>query len=102
LKGTDSALSQSLVTLYGREASSVFDLLGRNEVHLTAALGWTLRRSPTLMAALWSRLRVPGDPAKVSADLEVVGLGGRTDLELIGDEATVIVEAKKGWLVPGE
>lgn len=28
--------------------------------------------------------------------------GGRTDLELVGNDATVIIEAKKGWLVPGE
>lgn len=90
------------LTLYGREVASVFDLLGYKEVDLTAALGWSLTRSPALMEQVWNRLRLPGDPAEVSAHLEVAGLDGRTDLELINADAAVIVEAKKGWLVPGE
>jgi len=34
--------------------------------------------------------------------LEVAGAEGRTDLELVGTAETVIIEAKKGWLLPGE
>jgi hypothetical protein len=90
------------MTLYRREVTSVFDLLGHKEVDLTAALGWSLMRSPALMARVWDRLGMPGDPAEVTADLEVAGPDGRTDLELTGTEASVIVEAKKGWLVPHE
>ncbi len=87
---------------YGRDTTAVFDLLGRDEVDLTAALGWTLTRSRRLLAAVWQRLEMPGDPADVAVSLEVADAQGRTDLELTGDQATVIIEAKKGWLVPGE
>jgi hypothetical protein len=90
------------LTLYGRSTASVFDLLGRDEVDLTAALGWTLTRSPALLGTLWERLGMPGEPDAVGAALEVADDLGRTDLELTGVDARVVIEAKKGWLVPGE
>ncbi len=93
-------MAEIALTKYGRDMRSVFDLLGRGEVDLTAALAWTLTHSPALMSALWQRLGLPGEPER--ADLEVTGNEGRTDLEIVGTEASAIVEAKKGWLVPGE
>jgi hypothetical protein len=90
------------MTRYGRSTPSVFDLQGRGEVDLTAGLGWTLSKSPALMAALWKRLGMPGNPADTAVALEVSGDLGRSDLELVGTDAKVIVEAKKGWLLPGE
>jgi hypothetical protein len=88
---------------YQDEITSVFDLLGRREVDLTASLGWVLSESPALRAALWSRLEMPGDPRGIEVSLESADAFGRTDLELrLGDEALVIVEAKKGWLQPGD
>jgi hypothetical protein len=90
------------LTRYGRNSASVFDLLGRGEVDLTAALGWALTRSPALLGALWERLGMPGDPSAVEAALEVADDLGRTDLELTRPDALVVIEAKKGWLVPGE
>jgi len=87
---------------YGRPVASVFELLGHGEVDLTAALGWTLRQSPELRSLLWKRLGAPGLPTDVRIELEVADDEGRTDLEIANREATVIVEAKKGWLVPGE
>ena len=88
--------------LYGRHSTAVFDLLGRGEVDMTAALAWTLARSPNLRRALWSRLAMPGDPSEVSVALEVADAEGRTDLELDGESGQVVVEAKKGWLLPSE
>jgi hypothetical protein len=35
----------SALSRYGRDVTSVFVLLGRDEVDLPAALGWTLARS---------------------------------------------------------
>ncbi|QBX55071.1 hypothetical protein EXE58_06115 [Nocardioides seonyuensis] len=88
---------------YGTEVGSVFDLLGRGEVDLTAALGWTLTVSPALRASLWRGLGMPGNPDDVSVSLESADAEGRTDLELqLGSQALVVVEAKKGWLQPGE
>jgi hypothetical protein len=90
------------LTRYGHDAPSVFDLLGRAEVDLTAALGWTLSHSPALIADLWQRLGLGTAPADIDASLEVADDQGRTDLELRTDDALIIIEAKKGWLVPGE
>ena len=90
------------LTRYGHDAPSVFDLLGRGEVDLTAALGWTLNHSPALVADLWQRLGLGTAPVDIDASLEVADEQGRTDLELRTDDALIIIEAKKGWLVPGE
>lgn len=91
---------------YGREVSTVFDLLGRGEVDLTAALGWALTVSPALRGGLWRHLGMPGDADSVELALETADEAGRTDLELRlqdGDtQALVVLEAKKGWLQPGE
>lgn len=89
------------LTLYGRDSTAVFDLLGRGETDLTAALAWTLTRSPTLLTALWERLQMPGATKEVEVALEVADSEGRTDLELRGPCGDVIIEAKKGWLLPG-
>lgn len=79
-----------------------FDLLGRGEVDLTAALGWAVQHSPALASALWNRLSLPGDADGLEVALEVADDQGRTDLELRTASVTVVVEAKKGWLLPGE
>lgn len=96
----------SSLVRYTREVTTVFDLLGRGEVDLTAALGWALTVSPSLRRALWSHLDMPGDPDDVELALETPDDAGRTDLEMrlqSGDtQALVVLEAKKGWLQPDE
>src|SRR3954451_22574180 len=47
-------------------------------------------------------IAMPSDPGEVQLALEVADDEGRTDLELVSTAVTVIVEAKKGWLLPGE
>lgn len=89
-----------MLTRYGRTVESVFSLLGRSENDLTAALGFALDRSPALLRELWRRLALPGDSDAVELALEVADIEGRTDLELRGDSATAIVEAKRGWSLP--
>jgi len=59
------------LTRYGHAAPSVFDLLGRDEVDLTAALGWTLSHSPALVADFWQRLGLGAAPADIDTSLEV-------------------------------
>ena len=91
----------SALARHGREVTSVFDLLGAGENALTAALGFTLARSPLLLTRLASRL-LPGAPAGCRFDLrmEVRDELGRTDLEIEGDGRLAVVEAKRGWLLP--
>ncbi|MDP3890500.1 hypothetical protein [Nocardioides sp.] len=92
------------VSRYGREMGSVFDLLGTHEPALTAALGWALGRSPELMSRFLNRLGLNGssDVSDVAVQLETADEAGRTDIELFTSTAHVIIEAKQGWIVPGE
>lgn len=91
------------LTRYGREVDYVFDLLGRREPDLTAALGWTLAQAPSLMRALLRHLGLDADPAGFAVSLEdQAGGQGRTDIELTGPGVKVIIEAKQGWLVPDD
>lgn len=90
------------LTRHGSPVASVFDLLGTNENDLTSALGFALSRSPALLSALLRRLwpqagvRAPA----VSLALEVRGDPGRTDLQIELPDALLIVEAKRGWMLP--
>lgn len=84
---------------HGRDVTAVFDLLGRDENDLTAALGFTLDRSPSLLAALAEGL-APGFPAPISVAMEVADEFGRTDLELHGPGRLLVVEVKQGWDLP--
>jgi hypothetical protein len=87
---------------YGRSTGSVFDLLGQREVELTASLGCVLAKSPSLMNSLLSVLGLAAGADEVSVALEVADEYGRTDIELVTSRLKVVIEAKQGWLVPGE
>jgi hypothetical protein len=89
------------LTRHGRRVASVFHLLGRNENDLTAALGFTLDRSPALLRALVEVLML-GDAGTVSVSMEVADEVGRTDLELRAPGHLVVVEAKQGWDLPSD
>ena len=101
MKGAQRMASE--LTRYGREVEHVFDLLGRREPDLTAALGWTLARAPSLMGTLLHHLGINAAPDEFAVSLEEQADGqGRTDIELTGPGIKVIIEAKQGWLVPDE
>jgi hypothetical protein len=86
-----------------RTVENYFDLLGGDEDAITAAIAWTLARSPTLLRALLENL------AGYKGPLEDATLHfqrsertkGRTDLEiLIPGALHLILEAKLGWELP--
>lgn len=91
------------LTRHSSTVSSVFTLMGALENDLTAALGYTLSRSPALRAAVllrvWPNATLPSTE-EVSLALEVSDDDGRTDLEMRLPGALVIFEAKRGWMVP--
>lgn len=91
-----------MLSKYGSETATVFDLLGRNEVDLTAALGWTLAQSPVLLDAVAEHLALDVSADEGAVALEVADAEGRTDIELTASTTKVVIEAKQGWLVPGE
>jgi hypothetical protein len=90
------------LTLHDREISSVFDLLGRDENDLTAAFGFTLARSAGLLRRIVQRVAPGTGGDEAALRLEVRDDTGRTDLEISTGDCLVVVEAKRGWLVPGE
>lgn len=89
------------LTRHGRPVASVFDLLGRRENDLTAALGFTLNRSPALLSALAELLK-RGVAGPVGVSMEVADELGRTDLELRAPGHLFVVEAKQGWDLPSD
>ena len=87
----------------GRNIQTVFDLLGRDENAITAALGWTLVRSPSLVVALAKHFRVTAAGSPLAVHLQQSGAdGGYTDVEIEWLDARLIIEAKRGWALPTE
>jgi hypothetical protein len=93
---------RALLTRHGREVSSVFDLLGRDENDLTAAFGFTLARSPGLLRRIVQHFSLGTDGEDAVLRLETRDDGGRTDLEISIGGQLIVIEAKRGWLVPDE
>lgn len=88
------------VTRHGREVTSAFDLLGRDENDLTAAFGYTLARSARLFATIIAHLLPEGAASRAQVRMEVRGEGGRTDLEIDTGTHLLVIEAKRGWGLP--
>jgi hypothetical protein len=91
------------LVLHARSIETVFDLLGRDENDMTAALGWGLSQSQTLLRRFVGRV-VPDAAPDGATVLELqrhsAADGGFTDIELRSSDAHVIVEAKRGWALP--
>lgn len=85
---------------HGKRVESVFDLLGWNENDLTASLGFTLARSPRFVSELLRALSLEAEQVEIR--METRGDDGRTDLEIETPSALVVVEAKRGWVLPTE
>lgn len=88
------------LTRHGREVGSVFDLLGRDENDLTAALGFTLARSPRFLRNIITRLLPASSAETGTVRMEVRDSEGRTDLEIDAETHLAVIEAKRGWLLP--
>ena len=90
------------LTLAGREIETVFDLLGHKENDLTYALGWAFACSPALTASVLSdAFGTDVGVAEVIALQQHDPLTGITDIEIRTKHAHLIIEAKRGWVVPG-
>jgi len=90
---------------YGRAVQTVFDLLGTKEDDITHAVGWGLANSERFCRALMDEaFGDDGDTSELNAvrlqhiDAET----GRTDIEVESKLRALIIEAKRGWNLPGE
>lgn len=91
------------LTLFGRPVETVFDLLGRKENDLTFSLGWALANSPALLSALLADVfaELTGEPTSVALQ-HFAEDGGHTDIDITAESARLIVEAKRGWVIPSD
>ena len=90
--------------LHNRKVDSVFQLLGDNEDDITSSVAWALARCPTFLTEFVQNLfgyRVNTNYVRIDLQRHE-SHGGFTDIE-IGSPGKfhLIVEAKKGWTLPG-
>jgi hypothetical protein len=93
---------ETQISLHGRQMHSIFELLGTKENDITYSLGWALAESKQLCNALISRLFSNADQINIDRiELQSNKRNqGITDIELLGSELHVIIEAKRGWNLP--
>ena len=89
--------------LHGRKLASIFELLGTKENDITYSIGWALARSPAFLSRLVHHVLPEAPVTDASVYLQQYGAdhGGYTDIEIQGATVHIIVEAKRGWWVPG-
>lgn len=86
------------------QTSNIFQLLGYKEDDITAAIAWALSNSPVLLKKLLesttgSVLSFSSASIHVHRYEEEKGI---TDIEILADDRVhIVVEAKRGWIVPG-
>ena len=90
--------------LHQRKLESIFELLGAKENDITRSIGWALSHSPNFLCNLLVNLF----PGAFDKGVEKICLqeykkeGGFTDVEIVSPNVHVIIEAKRGWSLPGE
>jgi len=90
--------------LHGWKVNTVFDLLGETENDITFSVGWGLARCEPFLGALLQSVfgeNSAGDPRSINLQRHAED-GGYTDIEITTSRAYLIVEAKRGWSLPGE
>ena len=93
------------LTAYGSKITSVFQLIGTLENDITKSIAWALTNCPVFLKEIISEvLTIDIDPSKVRIKYQDFEKDkGITDLEITDDKLFyIIVEAKKGWILPGE
>lgn len=94
----------STLNAYGYEIVSIFQLIGDKENDITKSIAWVMDKCPTFMKkVIFEVLGVAVEPEKVYIQYQKYDAEtGITDLELTdGQTFHLIIEAKKGWLLPG-
>jgi hypothetical protein len=87
-----------------REVHNLFQLLGEDEDSISLAIAWALRNAPSLLSFFLKRVvGFSGNRTDVQIRIHRYEAGsGITDIELIvPGEVHVIIEAKRGWALPG-
>ena len=88
---------------YGREVTSVFQLLGDKENDITLSMSWALARCPELLKSVIYIIAgiLPDVDNTIIQNQKYDSDTGITDIE-ITDHSNfhIIIEAKRGWILP--
>lgn len=90
---------------YGKEITSVFQLIGTLENDITKSIAWALSKCPVSLSGIIKEITgMDIDPFKVRIKYQDFEKDkGTTDLEVTDDDLFyIIIEAKRGWILPGE
>lgn len=89
---------------YGNEVNSIFQLIGTLENDITKSIAWALCKCPVFLKNIVNEvLGIDIDTSKVRIKYQDFEKGkGVTDLEITdNDQFYIIIEAKRGWILPG-
>lgn len=92
------------LVLHGRTLESIFELLGDGENDITYSIGWAMSRCPSFLQSILANLlpKVPEQKVDSIRLQEAQRDAGITDIEIVGPSLHLIVEAKRGWVLPGK
>ena len=94
----------SNLVAYGTEVHSIFQLFGNHENDITKSIAWSLTRCPEFLKLLiYEVFSIDIDPETVRIKYQEFEKNkGITDLEITDDSSFyIIIEAKRGWRLPG-
>lgn len=89
---------------HGTEVRSIFQLIGNLENDITKSIAWALARCPEFLKAVIKEvISIDINPENVRIKYqEFEKSKGITDLEITDDSSFyIIIEAKRGWTLPG-
>lgn len=89
---------------YGKDISSIFQLLGDKENDITLSMSWALNKCPVFLSkVVYAVVGVNIDPNEVVIKNQSYdAVTGITDIEVTdGSNVHIIFEAKRGWILPG-
>ena len=90
---------------YNEKVETIFDLIGDRENDITKSIAWAFVKCPLLLERVIEKLlhvNVDADDAVIRYQEFEKGKG-ITDLEITDNQKFyIIIEAKRGWVLPGE
>ena len=94
----------SELVAYGTEVNNIFQLIGNLENDITKSIAWALARCPEFLKAVINEvmsLEINTQNVRIKYQ-EFENNKGITDLEITDDTSFyIIIEAKRGWILPG-
>ena len=94
----------SELVAYGTEVNNIFQLIGNLENDITKSIAWSLARCPEFLKSVINEvmsLEIDAQNVRIKYQ-EFEKNKGITDLEITDDTSFyIIIEAKRGWILPG-